>query len=957
MPLARLSTVFPPGGRQGTTVEVVVTGTDLDLVKQLYFSNTGISATPKMAPGTSAAEPNKFAVAIGADVPPGVYDARVVGRFGISNPRAFVVGDRPELTETATNHTVATAMTVPLETVLNGHANPDAVDYFQFSAKKGQRLLIECAAYELDSRMDPVLLLEDGSGRELERNRHGGLLDFTMTADGQYRLLVHDQLYRGGDEYAYRLGIGTGADIEFALPSSGQPGSAGEYVLYGRNLPGGTPVKDLSFDGNPLERLAVEIRLPSDRRSAARLPAGWLPLPAAAVLDGIEYRLHAAGGISNPALIGFATAPVVVEQPTEGTPEQGQKVSVPCEFVGRFHPRGQPTWITFDAGQGDVYWVEIFSERLGWVVDPFVLVQRLSPGAKGEMKVSDVQEVYASDANIGGPQFNTATRDPAWRFEVKETGAYRVQVRDLFNENEPNPGAVYRLSIRKESPDFRLVVLPQAPPLANKDAKEARVWTAFLRRGETTPIQVLALRRDGFDGEVQLTVEGLPPGVNASEARIAGKENTASILLTAAESAPGWFGPIKIAGRAKVGETSLVREARGGTVVWNVTDYSAEAVHSRLTSDFALAVSSDEAAPLSIDAAENKLWETSVAGKFQIPIKLVRRGELKGNLKLRAAGLPALDSAKEIEIDGKATNAVLELDLTQQKIPVGLHVFHLQTQAEVKYSRLTPDDSKAAGAEAKAVEEQARRIEKSVAEMKSAATKAADQLAAAKKSSDGAAAEPRPFEEKLVAARVACEKSPSDPLLLAAKMAAEKEAAEADARSKAAADFKAAAEKVSSALSAKLRDAEKEMESAMNRAKASAQKIQPQDVAVTVYSPSIRLKVTAAPITLSAEAPVSPLAPGSKLDLPVTIERLYQFTDPVELDLVAPKGLAGLSAPKVTIPKGQNHVTLVIVAAPKATPGNHTLTLRAALKLNNQDLQIEQAIGLRIASTDDAQKK
>ena len=43
--------------------------------------------------------PGRFTLNIADDVPPGVYDLRVVGRYGVSNPRAFVVGDRPEVTE------------------------------------------------------------------------------------------------------------------------------------------------------------------------------------------------------------------------------------------------------------------------------------------------------------------------------------------------------------------------------------------------------------------------------------------------------------------------------------------------------------------------------------------------------------------------------------------------------------------------------------------------------------------------------------------------------------------------------------------------------------------------------------------------------------------------------------------------------------------------------------------
>src|SRR6266567_9568396 len=271
--------------------------------------------------------------------------------------------------------------------------------------------------------------------------------------------------------------------------------------------------------------------------SDAICPAGLLLKPAEALVDGIEYRLHTAQGLSNPVLLSLATAPVVAEREPNNQPDQAQKVSLPCEYVGQFYPAGDRDWLTFEAKKGEVYWLEVFSHRLGLPTAPFELVQRVTRNDKGEEQVSDVNEFYASDANIGGPEFNTTTRDPSGRFEIKEDGVYRVRVSDLFNRYERNPRFVYRLSVRKETPDFRLVALPQAPPPVNKDAKEAMLWTPLLRRGETVPIKVLAFRRDNFDGEIQLGVKGLPRGVTFAGGKIETNKNTGLLFLTAAEDA------------------------------------------------------------------------------------------------------------------------------------------------------------------------------------------------------------------------------------------------------------------------------------------------------------------------------------------------------------------------------------------------------------------------------------
>ena len=312
-----------------------------------------------------------------------------------------------------------------------------------------------------------------------------------------------------------------------------------------------------------------------------------------------------------------------------------------------------------------------------------------------------------------------------------------------------------------------------------------------------------------------------------------------------------------------------------------MTDYNTEAIVSRLTRDFVLAVSGVETAPISIEAGEKKLWESAEAGKLQIPIQLTRRAEFNANLKLKAAGLSALDKLKEIEVDGKATNATVELDLTQYKIPPGTHSFYLQTQTPGKY-RNNPEAAKTA-------EEALKQAEKLVAdstatikttpEIKQAATKAAAESAAKAKAASEAVAGPakaaseaealaKTAAEKLAAAKTALEKKPDDQELLAAKAAAEKTAeatelrsqvaleakvvaekaaTEANAKAKADAEAQSAAEKAEVEAPARLKDAEKSKELAANRAKETAKTAEPRDVTVTVYSAPINFKITPAP--------------------------------------------------------------------------------------------------------------
>jgi len=944
LPTARLHTIFPPGGQTGAMVDVAISGSDLDHASRLLFSHDGITAKQQFT-SANEPEPNRFVVSVATNVPPGTYEARVIGRFGVSSPRFFAVGMQREANDSDGNSAFASAQSIALETTVNGRAPSVGADFFRFEANQGQRVLIECVAKRIDSRMEPVLVLFDSRGKELDRDRQTALLDFTAPASGSYVLKLHDLLYRGGEEFFYRLTVSSAPRIDFIFPPAGLRGTKSAFTLYGRNLPGGEPVPSVAIGRKPLEKLTVDLDLPGDDAGAGLDSCPFLR-PADAVLDGFDYRLSTPAGLSNPTLLTFATAPVLTEIEPNDKPAQAQKITLPGEVAGQFHPQNDADWFQFDAKKGEVYWIEIFSQRLGLPTDPFALVQRVTKDEKGEEKINDIQELYDSETNIGGAEFNTATRDPQWRFEVKEDGTYRVQVRDLFNRGQPNPALVYRLSIRKESPDFRLVALAPAPPPVEKDKREARVWSPLLRRGSSLPIKVLAFRRDNFGGDIDLSIEGLPSGVSASAARIAAGQNVGTILLSANDSAADWSGPIRVIGRAKGGEQEMTRDARAGLVTWNVGDYNNEAIPSRLARELFVGVAA-EPSPFLVLPAENKVWETSLGAKLQVPLQLVRRGEFKDSVKLRATGPGLADPLKEWDVDGKATNAVLELDLAKVKVPAGEHQIHIYAQTKGKIRRLRPEEIAAAQAAAKSTEEVRQQAEKSVNAAKDAAKKASEALTNATQAFEAVEKLAAAAAEKLAATKTAADKAPVEESAATARIGAEKELAEIQTKVKAAAESKATAEQAVEEANSKVQAAEQEKDAAAAEAKSAAAKLEPRDVNATFYSSSLALKVASAPITLVTPGTSLSVTPGGKVEIPLSIQRLHGFNDSVEVTL---KESAGLKTAKLTFPKDQSAGKLVVETAPDAKSGERRLTLEAALKFNGQDLKLEKTTTIQVVA-------
>src|SRR5262249_39783486 len=162
----------------------------------------------KPAPKPPPAE-TTFKITIPADTPPGIHDVRLVNKWGISNPRAFVVGDLAETVEKEPNNDVEKANRVEMNTTVNGAISaPTDVDYFVFSGKKGQRVIISCLASSIDSRLQAAMQLFDGE-RELgfNRNYHGtdALIDSTLPHDGDFVVRVFSFTYTAGTaEHFYR---------------------------------------------------------------------------------------------------------------------------------------------------------------------------------------------------------------------------------------------------------------------------------------------------------------------------------------------------------------------------------------------------------------------------------------------------------------------------------------------------------------------------------------------------------------------------------------------------------------------------------------------------------------------------------------------------------------------------------------------------------------------------------
>ncbi len=989
LPHPQLTTVFPSGGKAGGSIEVTVSGADLDEVDRLMFSHPGIQATPKMSGATDFEKPRLaggvFTVQIAADVPLGLHEVRVAGRFGVSNPRAFVVGNRNEVNKAGGNNQRDKAVELPLGTVVNGRADGSNVDYYKLTLKAGQRVLVECKAQQIDSRMDPTLVLYDASGRELSRNRDAtgrdALLDITPPSDGVYTLGVFDYTFGGGGEHFYRLVADIGPYVDFVFPSAGQAGSNGQYTLFGRGLPGGQPAEGVVVHGKQLEKLTVNIALPGDEVARRQLAVPLLVPLSAAAEDSFEFRFTPTIGLP----IYFGTAPAVLEQEPNNAIANAQKVAVPCEISGQFYPNRDEDWFQFDGKKGQSFVVEIISQRMGVYADPYLILQRVNRNEKGEEVVANLAQLDdpGDRSNRIGGDFDLSTDDPSFRLDIPDDGVYRVMVRDQFGSTRKDPRSQYRLAIRTLQPDFRLTAITQ-PLQAPANPAVLALGAISLRKGGTAIVDVRVERRDGFDGDIEFAVEGLPPTITCPVAVIGGDVNSTPLVFVAADAATRWEGVIRIVGRAKIANQDVSRYARAAYAVWGTANRAVQSASFRMARDLTLAVNDKETDVALLIAAEDKVLETSKGGKLDISIKVTRRGDFKADLNLAPVGLPNELKPANLAIKGDQAEGKLAFAATNANAKLGTYTFVVRADTKVKHVR-NPEAQTAAEEEQKNADAKLKEFTEATQKatvVKDAAVKAAPEAAtaltqaqqaktAAENESKQAAEAAKKAAEAAVAAKQQADTNAGNQDLANAAAAAEKAkteaiakevaatekltattkaAGEAQTKSKAAEEAKVAAEKAFAEMDAKMKATQAAKQGIDKRLDEIKNANAPKDLDAAFVSTPIKVRLVASPIQLAVVDAPAPIPQGQKIEIPLTVARLYGFDSPVEVTLEPPQGVAGLTVNKVTIPKEQTAGKFEVMAASNATVGDHVVTVRAKSQFNSVNVETVSKITVKVAA-------
>jgi hypothetical protein len=465
-------------------------------------------------------------VTVAANAAPGERELRLTTPVGMTNPMVFCVGQLPEVTKApakvspdpesvllnsrfrgqAKIGVVEAPVKITLPATINGQICPGGVDRYTFQATKGQHLVVAVAARELIPYISDAVpgwfqasaALFDPQGKEVDYADHyrfhpDPVLYYDIPADGEYALVIHDSIYRGREDFVYRIAVGELPFLTGIFPLGGKAGGKTTVDVKGWNLP-------------------VSHVLENDKDK--KRGRGVFPL-----------SVRRGDWVSNHMPFAVDTLPEVMDKEPNNDSKHAQKVKVPVIVNGHIDRPGDWDVFRVDGRAGEEIIAEVFARRLE---SPLDSILKLTDAKGTEVAVND-------DFADKGAGLITHQADSRLLYKLPVSGAYYLYLGDT--QHKGGPEYAYRLRISRPQPDFELRVVPSA---------------INARMGTNVPVTVYALRHDGFDGEIAVRLKDAPAGFALGGAWIPPGQDKVRMTLTVPPSRIEQPRNISIEGRATI---------------------------------------------------------------------------------------------------------------------------------------------------------------------------------------------------------------------------------------------------------------------------------------------------------------------------------------------------------------------------------------------------------------------
>ncbi len=400
---------------------------------------------------------------------------------------------------------------VTLPCVANGQVMPGGVDRYRFYAHAGQHLVISVKARDLMPYLadavpgwfQAALSLYDPRGHEVAFADHfrfhpDPIICCEAPADGEYVMQIRDSIYRGREDFVYRITAGELPCVTDVFPLGGRAGTETTVDLAGWNL----PVKSTAINPGDLSSGIHELPVELSESVSVHLPFAIDALPECVSLGGNHSQ---------------ATA---------------QSVALPIIVNGRVEEAGAWNAYRFEGQAGEVVVAEVIARRLN---SPLDSVLKLTDDTGRQIAFND-------DFEDKGAGLQTHYADSYLRVTLPQTGTYFLYLGDA--QQQAGPAYAYRLRISPPRPDFDLRVTPSS---------------VTVRGGLATPLTVYAVRRDGYSNEIALSLKNAPPGFVLSGGEVPANENQVRLTLAAPPASNCQVYELALEGRARIQGQDITR--------------------------------------------------------------------------------------------------------------------------------------------------------------------------------------------------------------------------------------------------------------------------------------------------------------------------------------------------------------------------------------------------------------
>ncbi len=481
---------------------------DMQSVRKNYRQNEKEQFNPQIA------ERLMVRIRILPDAAPGERELRICTPAGMSNPINFDVNLLEEVLEKEPNddHMGSAVQEVVLPAIINGNMDPGDIDHFRFKAGMGDALVVDVGARRIIPYLadavpgwfQAVVSIYDEEGREVAYQddfmfNPDPVLFFDVPQNGTYTLAIRDSIYRGREDFIYRIAIGELPFITSIFPLGARQGAEVDVRLSGRNLPRNRLAGKLPADGQEVRKISVN-------------------------KDG--YR-------SNQMPFAIGTLDEVFEKEPNDDPGHAMSIQRPVVVNGRVQRVGDRDLFAFEGEKGSAVSIEVSARRLNSPLDSVITLT--GPGLGQPVRNDDYVQMDSSHLYLGAGLV-THHADSYLLQELPESGTYYLEIADAQSKGGEDFG--YRLRISEATPDFALRMEPSGLQIAP---------------GGSAAFTVRATRIDGFAGEIAMEVEDLPEGFTMSKASVPAGGDAARFTITAPASIEGRLLCPKVVGVATIG--------------------------------------------------------------------------------------------------------------------------------------------------------------------------------------------------------------------------------------------------------------------------------------------------------------------------------------------------------------------------------------------------------------------